>query len=247
MGMQDKALVLKTYPYQERNLIVHAVTENHGKVRLSALNALHSKRFSEGLQLFHAGNWEWTQKSDSELGRLDSIQGLRFFSKIQNQFELLTIGSYINEVYLKMDYGESSSQELFKLYSNMIWLLDNDPDWVLSHRATYLNGFWSKLLHLHGTAPLWATCLTCGNKLDELTETSMLTISVDPPGYSCCLEGSHVSALELAHLAILQASPIRTWGQTLDFHSTDHTIIKRWVQYHIPGLDNPLESERFLL
>ena len=55
----DLAIVLRSFRYAERDMVVHLLTENHGKITGLAKNAVHSRRFGGTLQTLAVSNISW--------------------------------------------------------------------------------------------------------------------------------------------------------------------------------------------
>ncbi len=58
--IQDLALVLKKTPYQDRDLIVVAITKEHGQLTALAKNGVQSRRFGGTLEPCTLSQWSFT-------------------------------------------------------------------------------------------------------------------------------------------------------------------------------------------
>ncbi|MFT4709466.1 MAG: DNA repair protein RecO (recombination protein O) [Bacteroidia bacterium] len=69
----DKALVLRRFPFGETSLIMHVLTENHGRVHLVARGAFRAKSPLCGLlDFFDTLELDWTQSQRSTMGEVRS-------------------------------------------------------------------------------------------------------------------------------------------------------------------------------
>src|SRR5215467_3999373 len=74
MSQQSEALVLRTYPFHEADLLVTLFTRSEGKVRGVAKSAKRSKRrFGGALEPLTHVVAHWQEKSGQDLARLDSF------------------------------------------------------------------------------------------------------------------------------------------------------------------------------
>src|SRR4029077_5720552 len=74
MPRQSEALILRTYPFHEADLLVTLFTRAEGKVRGVAKSAMKSKRrFGGALEPLTYVTARWAEKEGQELARLDSF------------------------------------------------------------------------------------------------------------------------------------------------------------------------------
>ncbi|MFN0167751.1 MAG: DNA repair protein RecO [Bryobacteraceae bacterium] len=161
----SEAIVLRTYPLQESDLIVSFLTRDQGKLRGVAKRARRPKsRFGSGLERLSQVRMFYLQKETRELVTLDSCE------LIQSQFGLLT--DYTASVAL--DYVAEVCEQLLpaaepneKYYRLVVAVLDHFQKAAQSGlwRGTLYFSLWS--VRLAGFLPALEACQRCGTWLDD--------------------------------------------------------------------------------
>lgn len=254
------AIVLKTIPYEERHLIVQALTESHGRVTALARNAVQSRRFGGALELFTAAEWELSIKPDAEVWSLQSAQVKRSFDGIRKSFEKLSLASALNEIILRLAPASEASSLLFKLHSNALAILDENSFLNQKDYWHLLNGYLAKVLQWSGHQPMVQTCL-CGKtsllSLNTHFDGSRFSCSYERAGWFChdCSEAHghkhDVSALGLLDLLSAMHFPLKQALTHLQGDLEDHADLFMFLEgvlaYHVPGFDqSAIKSLKFL-
>lgn len=174
--MNDLAIVLRAIPYSERDLIVTALTQTHGRLTALARNAVQSRRFGAALEPFTASEWTWAERG--ELPSLREAVVKRDFAGLRGDFQQMAIAGAMSEILLRVttpppdEPGEEalggSNHRLFALHSNALAALEASKP---GRAARVLNAFLLKLLHWHGTPPALEHCRRCGSAVSELSES----------------------------------------------------------------------------
>lgn len=266
---RDLALVLRSFPYEERHRVVTAITENHGVIAALAKNSIQSRRFGGALELFTASEWIFTQRPGSELVHLTEAHVRMSFDQLPQNFDRLSLASTFNELILRMAPQGDSCLELFKLHSNALYEL-NEAAPSFRTEIILLNAYFGKMLQWSGSQPQLHACLRCKVSLDSVMNSIELDCRVTDAGWICteCRSGNNAgnnienentfenSALKLTPLSIRDfqmylSTPIRQVVARTQASPREHQQLFRFLHalylYHIPGFEEkPLKSLRFL-
>jgi len=124
--LTSTAIVLRTRPYGEADLIVDLFTETHGRTVTIAKGALKSKRRYMGvLEIGHILKVDYPIKSSlSVLGACDVLQGQW---KIRHNLKAVQQLYYILEICLIATPYEEKDQSLFQSLIELISALESEP------------------------------------------------------------------------------------------------------------------------
>lgn len=266
---RDLAIVLRSLPYEDRHRIVTALTQSHGQLSVIAHNSIQSRRFGGTLEPFAAGEWYFTEKPGAELQRLDEAKILRPFEGLRKNFETLSLASALNELMLRLAPKLENCEELFRLHSNALAVLDA-PLPELRPQIALLNAYLAKLLQWSGNQPRILECLGCTIRVEQLDPRQSLSCVIPDAGWvcaSCRASGTrHVqstgmgdfdrSLLKISPNAVLDfhqglALPIRQCAAQTRATEQEQKELFRFLEalfiFHVPGFDRiPLKSLRFL-
>lgn len=148
--LTDLALILKTIPYGERDLVVVFFSEHHGKLTAMAKGGIHSRRFGGALQSLVASRISWVKKESSEMGRIEEAVIHKEFPLIARDFERLTVASFMTELCSRVLESAAPSRDLFVILSHSLFHLDEGLPLHL-----ILNAFLVKALQALGYSPQW--------------------------------------------------------------------------------------------
>jgi DNA repair protein RecO (recombination protein O) len=161
----SEALVLRTYPLKEADLVVSFLTRDQGKLRGVAKRARRPKSsFGAGLERLSHVRMAYFQRETRELVSLDSCE------LIQSQFSL--VSDYWTSVAL--DYFAEVSDQLLpsaepgeKFFRLLLAVLESlqAPAAGKAWRAVTYFSLWA--LRLSGWLPELHVCLGCGSLLDD--------------------------------------------------------------------------------
>jgi DNA repair protein RecO (recombination protein O) len=161
----SEALVLRTYPLKEADLIVSFFTRDCGKLRGVAKRARRPKsNFGAGLERLSYVRMAYFQRETSELVSLDSCE------LIQSQFDLVSeywagvALDYFAEVSDQMLPSAEPGEKFFRLLLAVLEYLraaGGGGAW----RAVMYFSLWA--LRLSGWLPELHVCLSCGSVLDD--------------------------------------------------------------------------------
>lgn len=248
--------VLKTFAYRERDLIAVLLSEKRGKFSAVARNGVQSRRFGGSLDLFSCSEFQFDPKTIriAEMNEEGLVQALSAQVKhaptLGSSFERLSAGSALNELILKAVPAQRASSDLFKLYSNALFALqERDP----AQSIMIVNAFILKVTQWLGVQPQLTRCLHCEKALNEVSGDDVAAM-IDKGAWICrdCL--SERTPNRLTKTAILDAyhsmlHPIRRieFAGTYADHDGLLDFLEKHMQYFVPGLDRtPLGSLKFL-
>lgn len=248
----DRAIPLKVIAYEDRHRIVTALTENHGLISAMAKNSVQSKRFGSALGLFVASKMGFTQNQSGEWGHLSEAEVQKTFTGISQNFEKLSYGSFLNEVFLKIAQPGVAAPELFKLYVNALHEMDQatTTDKVLAVVCIVL----TKILGWSGHKPNFKTCVGCGQNIQGVL-SEKVTLDFNKVSWVCpeCSDpiGLVGSPLFVFEMDFASSQPMKN---SLGIMKSDQESLKDGFQFllrslcfHLPGLDvNQLQSLRFI-
>jgi len=263
------AIVLRSIPFEDRHRIVTALTEKDGLLTAIAKNSIQSRRFGGTLELFTASEWIYTQKPGAEMCHLSEAHIRKSFEGIRKDFSKLSLASTFNEVLLRLNPQGERCEELFKLHSNALSVLDATE---LKREAPIplLNAYLSKLLQWSGSQPRLLSCSQCETPLDQMHALAELTCLIASAGWICpkcrSQETRHLqdrnrnslthSLLRISPQAVQNflfniSVPIRSIPESIQGTEKEHRALFRFLEalfiYHVPGFDKkPIKTLRFL-
>lgn len=270
---KELAIILRSVAFEERHKIITAITEKRGLVTAIAKNSVQSRRFGGCLEPFTAAEWQFSEKSGSELLLLLDAQVKRAYEGLRSDFQKFALASAFNELILKLAPQRQECGDLFKLHSNALAILEEMPLTPDGHELIILlNGYLAKLLQWSGSQPQLLGCLSCQISLSEQDMESTVSCLVQRAGWICAdcrtTETKHLRASEeswggfqnsffrLSPITIRDfynslLLPIRQVPEQAMALGSEHRELFKYLEalfiYHIPGFDqHPLRSLRFL-
>jgi DNA repair protein RecO (recombination protein O) len=161
MPKQSEALVLRTYPFHEADLLVALFTRTDGKVRGVAKAALRSKkRFGGALEPLTHVTAHWQEKEKQELVRLDSCDIISSPLATEVTYPRVVALSYVAEVIDQLLPDREPNDDIFRLTLSVVEHLTADSIWM---PLTYFD-LW--IVRLIGVLPEFHACLACGAPLN---------------------------------------------------------------------------------
>lgn len=161
MPKQSEALILRTYPFHEADLLVTLFTRAEGKVRGVAKAAKRSKRrFGGALEPLTYVLAHWEDKEKQELARLDSCEIISSPLTAEVSYPRLVALSYVAEVIDQLLPDREPSDEIFRLTLAVVRQLKADSIWM---PLTYFD-LW--IVRLIGLLPDLSECVVCGAALN---------------------------------------------------------------------------------
>jgi DNA repair protein RecO (recombination protein O) len=185
----SEALVLRTYPLKEADLVVSFLTRDQGKLRGVAKRARRPKStFGSGLERLSHVRMAYFQRESHELVNLDSCELIR------SQFDLVT--DY--QASIALDFFAEASELLLpsaepgeKFFRLLVAVLESlrpaggegSGQAGRVWRAVTYFSFWA--VRLSGWLPELHVCLACGSVLDDPESPQRAFFSRDREGLIC--------------------------------------------------------------
>ncbi|HKF20479.1 MAG TPA: DNA repair protein RecO [Candidatus Angelobacter sp.] len=161
MPKQSEALILRTYPLHEADLLVTLFTRAEGKIRGVAKAAKRSKRrFGGALELLTHVVAHWEEKEKQELVRLDSCDIISSPLAAELTYSRVVALSYVAEVIDQLLPDREPSDDIFRLVLSVVKSLEAGPVWM---PLTYFD-LW--IVRLIGLLPDLSHCTACGAALN---------------------------------------------------------------------------------
>src|SRR5947209_8116404 len=161
MPKQSEALVIRTYPFHEADLLVTLFTRAEGKVRGVAKSAKKSKkRFGGALEPLTHVTAHWEDKEKQELARFDSFEIISSPLAVEVNYPRLVGLGYVAEVVDQLLPDREPSDSIFRLTLSVVKELQAGPVWM---PLTYFD-LWT--VRLIGLLPELNQCVVCGAVLD---------------------------------------------------------------------------------
>jgi DNA repair protein RecO (recombination protein O) len=161
MPKQSEALVLRTYPFHEADLLVTLFTRAEGKIRGVAKAAKRSKRrFGGALEPLTHVIAHWEEKEKQELVRLDSCDIISSPLATEVTYPRVVALSYVAEVIDQLLPDREPSDEIFRLSLAVVNHLKVGSIWM---PLTYFD-LW--IVRLIGLLPGLNQCSVCGSMLN---------------------------------------------------------------------------------
>lgn len=271
--IRDRAIVLRSVPFEDRHRIVTALSEGQGRISAMARNCVQSRRFGGALELFTASEWQLSSRSESaELFSLQEARALRSHEKLRADFERMAMASLLSELMLRVAPEREPCLDLFRLHANALGALEEIE--ASSPPIAFLNGYLAKILQWSGNQPRLQHCLGCGSSLTAMWQhpsaaSMRLVILVEDAGWVCetCRRGSsahvrgrregqgiellEVGASAMADFFMALVTPIRQVPEIAHASDAEHRELFRVLEalliYHVPGFDRlPLNSLKYL-
>ena len=161
MSKQSEALILRTYPFHEADLLVTFFTRTEGKIRGVAKAAKKSKRrFGGALEPLTYVTAHWAEREKQELVRLDSCDIISSPLTTEMTYPRVVALSYVAEVIDQLLPDREPSDDIFRLTLAVVKQLQSPSVWM---PLTYFD-LW--IVRLIGLLPDLNACVMCGTVLN---------------------------------------------------------------------------------
>jgi len=158
---QSEAIVLRSYPLREADLLVTLLTRAEGKVRGVARSAKKSKkRFGGALEPLTYVRAYWDDREGHELARLDSCEVLESPLAEEVDYPRAVALGYVAEVLDQVLPDREPNDAMFRLALAVLANLRAGAIWMA---LTYFD-LW--IVRLMGLLPELHECLECGTALN---------------------------------------------------------------------------------
>jgi DNA repair protein RecO (recombination protein O) len=158
--LSSEAVVLRTWPVHEADLIVSFFTRDYGKVRGVAKSALKSrKRFGGALEPMTVARSWFAERPRQELVRLDQLEILRSPLSTPVDHVRMTVLSFFAEVLDEALPDHDPQETVFRLLLAVLEQTTVEQPWM---PLTYFSLWMTRLM---GLLPDIAHCTACGKTL----------------------------------------------------------------------------------
>ena len=163
----SEAIVLRTYPVHESDLLVTLFTRNDGKIKGVAKAAKRSKRrFGGALEPLTIVRAQYEQKPKQELARFDSFEIIESPLTHRIDYSYAAALAYIAEVLDQLLPDHDPNDDVFRLTAAVLHQLAAGSIWM---PLTYFNLWITRLM---GLLPELTSCIVCGTSLSSGIESS---------------------------------------------------------------------------
>jgi len=160
--MESEALVLRTYPLREADLLVTLFTRAEGKVRGVARSAKKSKRrFGGALEPLTYVRAFYDIRERQELSRLDACEVLESPLATEVSYARAVALAHLAELLDELLPDHEANDAIFRLTLSVLRVLTGSDVWM---PVTY---FYLWLTRLVGFLPDLTECIVCGRNLNE--------------------------------------------------------------------------------
>jgi DNA repair protein RecO (recombination protein O) len=157
---QSEAIILRTYPLREADLLVTFFTRAEGKVKGVAKSALRSqKRFGGALEPLTCVRAFWQDRPGSELARLDSCDVLMSPLSAPIDVARCVALAHVAEMLDEAMPDRETNDSIFRLAWAVLQSLETSAIWM---PITYFD-LW--MVRLMGFLPTLDACIECGESL----------------------------------------------------------------------------------
>jgi DNA repair protein RecO (recombination protein O) len=159
--MESEAIVLRTYPLREADLLVTLFTRAEGKVRGVARSAKKSKRrFGGALEPMTYVRAFYDVRERQELARLDACEVLQSPMATEVSYPRAVALAHVAELLDEMLPDREANDAIFRLTLSVLQVLRGPEIWM---PVTYFD-LW--LTRLVGFLPELTECVICGRDLN---------------------------------------------------------------------------------
>src|SRR5258706_3379276 len=177
---ESEALVLRTYPFREADLIVSFIARDQGKLRGVARGARKLKsRFGAGLERLAHVRMFYFQRENRDLVSLDSCEMIDSQFGVLSDYSLGVALDFLAEVSEQLLPEHELSDPFFRLLLLVLDTIRNGGHEALWPAVTYFN-LWA--VKLGGWLPDLAACVHCGVEM-PFAERAFFIRGV--PGLAC--------------------------------------------------------------
>jgi DNA repair protein RecO (recombination protein O) len=157
---QSEAIILRTYPLREADLLVTFFTRAEGKVKGVAKSAKRSqKRFGGALEPLTCVRAQWEDRAGSELARLDSCDVLLSPLSEPIDYARCVALAHVGEMLDELMPDRETNDGIFRLAWAVLQSLESGAIWM---PVTYFD-LWT--VRLMGFLPTLDECMECGGSL----------------------------------------------------------------------------------
>lgn len=157
-AISARALVLRSVPYRDSDVVLTLFTDERGKVSALARGARKSRRrFGAGIGLFAVSEMELTNRGGSEMWFIDSCKLVGDYTRLASDIVATAHASYALELVRELTAAEQADAAIFDLLVDLFDTLK-----ALGPAPAVLRAFEIQLLAHLGLEPDLDRCVVCG-------------------------------------------------------------------------------------
>src|SRR5271165_2086743 len=158
---ESEAIVLRTYPLREADLLVTLFTRSEGKVRGVARSAMKSRRrFGGALEPLTYVRAYYEDRERQELARLDSCEVLESPLAFKVSYPRAVALGHVAELLDELLPDREANDDVFRLALAVLAVLQEADVWM---PITYFELWMTRLM---GYLPELSECIVCGRALN---------------------------------------------------------------------------------
>jgi len=179
----SEAIVLRTYPLKEADLVVSFLSRDQGKLRGVAKRARRPKSlFGSGLERLSHVRMAYFQRESHELVNLDSCELIRSQFDLASDYQAsIALDFFAEATDLLLPSGEAN-EKFFRLLVAVVESLRPAGAGNVWRAVTYFS-LWA--VRLSGWLPELHVCLSCGSVLDDAETPERAFFSRGRAGLIC--------------------------------------------------------------
>jgi DNA repair protein RecO (recombination protein O) len=179
--LSSEAVVLRTWPVHEADLIVSFFTRDYGRVRGVAKSALKSrKRFGGALEPMTVARAWFAERAGQELVRLDQLEIIRSPLSMPVDHVRMAVLSFFAEILDEALPDHDPQETVFRLLVSVLEQTTVEQPWM---PLTYFSLWMTRLM---GLLPDVAHCTACG----EALVAGEVTFNTQADGLFCAVHRS---------------------------------------------------------
>ena len=180
----SEALVLRTYPLKEADLVVSFLSRDQGKLRGVAKRARYPKScFGAGLERLSHVRMAYFQRETRELVNLDSCELIRSQFDLVSNYGASVALDYFAEVAEQLLPAAEPNEKFFRLLLAVLDFLRAASEANAVSRAVTYFSLWA--VRLSGWLPELNVCLGCGSVLNDVAAPERAFFSRGRAGLLC--------------------------------------------------------------
>lgn len=179
----SEALVLRTYPLKEADLVVSFLTRDQGKLRGVAKRARRPKSpFGAGLERLSHVRMAYFQRETRELVNLDSCELIRSQFGLVTDYQASVALDFFAEISEQLLPPAEPAEKFFRLLLAVLDSMREDGGQAVARAVNYFS-LWA--VRLSGWLPELHACLGCGSVLDDPDSPEKAFFSRGQAGLTC--------------------------------------------------------------
>jgi len=189
---ESEAIVLRTYPLRESDLLVTLFTRMEGKVKGVARAAMKSRRrFGGALEPLTYVRLFYDDREGQELARLDTCEVIESPLASEVSYPRAAALAHIAELLDELMPDREASDAVFRLTLAVLQELRGDKLWM---PLTYFELWMTRLM---GFLPEFAECVVCGRSFDDRRDDSRTFYHALADGL-VCTDDKRIASSELS-------------------------------------------------